>query len=139
MLKLMLICIKQHLKAIFEVQFTKKLTKTEAELQKSFAYKKACTVTVNKKKYTLQISSICLEIFRNGKIQHYLLLKSFQSNLKNNPHYIFKSHNQLLRKRLSRKRLACILKQLHLISNTICHGLLYLFRLHFASIFFQMH
>ena len=52
MLKLMLICIKQHLKAIFEVQFTKKLTKTEAELQKSFAYKKACTVTVKLKKIT---------------------------------------------------------------------------------------
>ena len=35
---MMLICIKRRLKATFEVQFTKKLGNTEAELKKSVAY-----------------------------------------------------------------------------------------------------
>ena len=35
---MMVICIKQHLKATFEVQFMKKLDNTEAELKKSVAY-----------------------------------------------------------------------------------------------------
>ena len=36
----MLICIKKQ--AIFEVQFLKKLSNTEAEFKRSVAYKKAC-------------------------------------------------------------------------------------------------
>ena len=37
---MMLIYIKQHQSNIFQVQFKKKLSKTEAELKKSVAYKK---------------------------------------------------------------------------------------------------
>ena len=39
---MMLICIKQH-QATFEAQFMKKLSKSEAGLEKSVAYKKACS------------------------------------------------------------------------------------------------
>ena len=43
---MMLICIKKHLNNIFEAHFTKKLSNTEAELEKSLAYnKKKCKTT----------------------------------------------------------------------------------------------
>ena len=43
----MLICIKQHLSNVFEAQFMKKLSNTEAGLKKCVAYKERVYITMS--------------------------------------------------------------------------------------------